>query len=135
LPAAYARLAPWRDRIEEALAPWARVNGQGAPRLAHVTNLSFGGWQGDELVAALDLVGIRVSSGSACSAGASAPTPAVQAMVGAERARSSVRISLGETTDAREIAEAIERILGVLARRERPTSSGWHDGLAGRVRP
>jgi cysteine desulfurase len=100
-----------------------------------VTNLSIAGWQGDELVAALDLVGIRVSSGSACSAGTSAPTPAVQAMVGAERARSSVRISLGETTDAPEIADAIERILGVLTRRAQPTSSGSRDGATGRVHP
>jgi cysteine desulfurase len=135
LPAVYVRLAPLRDRIERALACWAAVNGREARRLPHVTNLSFGGWYGDELVAALDLVGVRVSSGSACSAGSSAPTRAIQAMVGSERARSSLRISLGETTDSADVTDAIERIVGVLLRRAQPSSSGPRDGLMARTHP
>jgi cysteine desulfurase len=135
LPAAYARLAPLRDRIEQALACWATVNGREARRLPHVTNLSFGGWYGDELVAALDLVGVRVSSGSACSVGSSVPTRAVQAMVGSERARSSLRISLGDATDGREVADAIERIIGVVTACAQPSSSGPLDGLTARNHP
>ena len=68
-----------------------------------------------ELVAALDLEGVSVSSGSACSAGTSEPSPVVTAMVGAERARSAVRISLGEETtasDVEQVLAAFERVLG-----------------------
>ena len=61
-----ARLGRQRDRLEQALCPPGVVNGDPARRLPHVSNLSFPGWRGDELVAALDLLGVEVSSGSAC---------------------------------------------------------------------
>ena len=95
-----------------------RVNGL-AVRAPHVTNASFEGWNGPELVAALDLEGVSVSSGSACSAGTSEPSPVVTAMVGAERAGSAVRISLGEETTAGDVERALaafERVLGRLRR-------------------
>jgi cysteine desulfurase len=108
-PLRYARLEPLRDRIERELATVARVNGVGAPRAPHVTNLSFPGVRGDELAAALDLEGISVSSGSACSAGTQEPSPVILAMLGVERARSALRVSLGE-----ESSEAdVERLLAV----------------------
>ena len=108
-PGRYARLEPLRDRIERELASLGRVNG-GAPRAPHVTNLSFEGVRGDELAAALDLEGISVSSGSACAAGTSEPSPVIRAMLGLERARSALRVSLGE-----ESTEAdIERLLAVV---------------------
>ncbi len=111
-PPRYAPLAALRDRIESALDGEAIVNGSGAPRAPHVTNLSFYGVAGDELVAALDLEGIRVSSGSACSAGTNEPSTVITAMLGRERAESAVRVSMGEETQP----EAIERLLGTLAR-------------------
>jgi len=107
-------VAALRDRVELALAEFSEVNGQGAPRLSHVTNLSFTNARGDELVAALDLLGIRVSSGSACSAGTSEPSPVITAMLGSERAASAVRISLGETTTSDEIDQALGAIRRVL---------------------
>lgn len=94
-PARWAALAPLRDSLEGALAEVARVNGR-APRAPHVSNLSFGRIRGDELVAALDLLGVRVSSGSACSAGTAEASPVITAMLGVDRARSAVRVSLGE---------------------------------------
>jgi len=106
----YARLGPLRDRLERELGKLGRVNGAGAPRAPHVTNLSFDGVRGDELAAALDLEGISVSSGSACTAGTSEPSPVIRAMLGLERARSALRVSLGE-----ESSEAdIERLLAVV---------------------
>lgn len=116
-PARYAALAPLRDRLAEALrADGALVNGT-APRLPHVLDVSFPGHRGDELVAALDLQGVHVSSGSACSAGTSEPSPVVTAMLGIERARSAVRASLGDTTTREEMDRAIDAFHRVLARR------------------
>jgi cysteine desulfurase len=78
-----------------------------APRAPHVTNLSFPGWLGPELCAALDLEGVAVSSGSACSAGTAEPSPVILAMVGEARARSAVRVSLGDETSSEAIEAAL----------------------------
>ncbi len=64
----YRELGVPRDELERALADSSERNGAG-PRAFHVTNLSVRGLRGDELVAMLDLEGVRISSGSACSAG------------------------------------------------------------------
>jgi cysteine desulfurase len=114
LRAAQARLEPLRDSIERAFAARALVNGEGAPRLGHVTNLSVAGWRGDELVAALDLAGVRVSSGSACSAGSAEPSPVIEAMSGRDRAIASVRVSLGEDTTEELVSLAISSLFRVL---------------------
>jgi cysteine desulfurase len=112
-------LAPSRDALEQGLlASWprARVNGAGAVRAPHVTNVAFPGWRGPELVAALDLEGLAVSSGSACSAGTAEPSPVLLAMGDAEAAGSSVRFSLGEYTRAEDIDFALEAVARVLRR-------------------
>jgi cysteine desulfurase len=114
-PARHAGLRPLRDRLESALGRVAVVNGT-AVRLPHVSNLSFDGHRGDELVAALDLLGVQVSSGSACSAGTTEPSAVVLAMVGRARAESVVRVSLGETTTHAEIDRAIELFFRGLGR-------------------
>lgn len=109
-PERYRCVEPLRDRLELSLRSHGLVNGAGAPRAPHVTNLSFPGVRGDELAAALDLEGISVSSGSACSAGTAEPSPVIQAMLGPDRARSAIRVSLGEDTSD----EDVERLLSVL---------------------
>jgi cysteine desulfurase len=115
-PARYRELAALRDQLESELSPFGEPNGAAVPRLPHVSNLSFRGWNGDELVAALDLCGVRVSSGSACSAGSSEPSAAVGAMLGAARARSAVRVSLGDSTRPEHVRRAIDAFLQVLGR-------------------
>ena len=122
-PARYERLATLRDHLERALGDRVRPNGAASPRAPHVSNVSFHGVAGDELVAALDLEGVRVSSGSACSAGTSEPSPVILAMLGAERARSAVRVSLGEDTTMEEIIRLLRAIDVVLARLSTRTSS------------
>lgn len=112
---------PLRDALEAALAPFAEVNGARALRLPHVSNLSFRGFRGDELVAALDLAGVSVSSGSACSAGTPEPSAVIRAMTGAARAEAAVRFSLGETTTKAEVERAIAVVLRVVA--PRPSSA------------
>ena len=119
-PARYQRLAPLRQSLEERLVALGEklgrrplVNGT-APRAPHVSNLSWVGWAGDELAAALDLEGICVSAGSACAAGTPEPSRVIAAMLGEERAKSAVRMSLGEETTEEAIETAIvvfERVL------------------------
>jgi len=118
-PVRYAGLAALRDRLEMSLlecAPGSSVNGAAAVRAPHVTNIAFPGWPGPELVAALDLEGVAVSSGSACSAGTSEPSPGLAAMRGPATAARSVRFSLGEETTADEIDGAIEAVRRVFGR-------------------
>lgn len=104
-----------RDRLEAQLVRrGGEVNGQGAARLGHVTNVSFPGRAGDELVAALDLLGVAVSSGSACSAGTTEPSKVITAMLGVERARAAVRVSLGDLTTEHDVERALEAFARVL---------------------
>lgn len=127
-PDRYARVGPLRDRLEAGLVALGRaigcevlVNGGGRdgepPRAPHVANLSFSGWEGAALAAALDLEGVAISSGSACSAGTARPSPVIGAMLGRDRARGAVRISLGEETTEAEIEAALAAFDRVLRRR------------------
>ena len=117
-----ARVAALRDRLERAaVAAGGVVNGEG-PRVASVTNVSFRGWKGEVLVAALDLEGLCASFGAACSSGVSEPSPVVAALHpdAPWRAESCVRLSLGPETDEADIEGAIailERVLQRDARR------------------
>lgn len=115
-PTRYRELARLRDDFESSLADAALLNGAEEARLPHVSNLSFMGNSGDELVAALDLLGICVSSGSACSAGTTEASPVITAMLGRERAKAAVRISLGEDTtvdDIQAAKSAFRHVLGL----------------------
>ncbi len=118
---AYDRLRALRDRLEAQLLArsggTAQIHGTDAPRLPHVCNVSFAGWRGDELVAALDLCGIQISSGSACSAGTAEPSPVIRAMLGDDVARKAVRISMGEETTDDEISALLEALskVGVIS--------------------
>lgn len=115
-PARYARLAALRDRLEEALGARVTRNGADAPRAPHVSNFSVPDRRGDEIVAALDLDGLRVSSGSACSAGTSEPSPVIEAMAGKARAVGAVRVSLGEETSAEQVERLIQSLLRLVTR-------------------
>ena len=112
--ARYARVEPLRDRFEAAVRSHAWVNGEGAPRLPHVSNMSFAGWTGERLVAALDVRGVCVSTGSACRVGTAEPSAAVAAMSGAERAKGAVRASLGEDADEAQLERALAQLLPLL---------------------
>lgn len=122
-PARYEALRPLRDDAERRLIDTARAHGVTVsltardPRAPHVSHLLVDGWRGDELVAALDLEGVCVSSGSACSAGTAEPSPAIAALVGPLRARSALRISLGETSHPDDLDALVAAFDRVLARR------------------
>jgi len=122
-PGRYLALRPLRDGVEQALVPYGAVNGTTAARLPHVSNLSFTGWTGERLVAALDVRGICVSTGSACRVGTAEPSAAVTAMLGLERARSAVRVSLGEDATAAQVERAISIWIPLLTARSSSASS------------
>lgn len=107
------RLSALRDRLEAALLhriPDTTVNGDGA-RVPNTTNISFHGVEAEALLIALDLEGIAVSTGSACSSGTLEPSHVLRAMgLTPRRAQSSIRFSLGlGNTD-----DEVQRVVDVL---------------------
>ncbi|CAN5799887.1 cysteine desulfurase NifS [soil metagenome] len=114
------RLGTLRDRLEAALRermPDLVVNAAGVPRSPIISNLCVPGTDAEALLPALDMEGIAVSSGSACSSGAFAASSVLIAMgLSPELARASIRISLGRRTTAEEIDHAIEILPQVVQR-------------------
>jgi cysteine desulfurase len=110
-----------RDRLEENLAqvvPALRINGARKERLPNMTNLFFGPIDGESLAIALDLEGVAVSTGSACSSGSTEPSAVLTAMgFSRERIRGSLRLSLSRYTTDADVARVSETIPKVLARR------------------
>jgi cysteine desulfurase len=114
LAAEASRLTGLRDRLEAGIleaVPGTAVNGAGAPRVPNTTNIAFEKVEAESLLIALDLEGIAVSTGSACSSGTLEPSHVLRAMgLPQGRVQSSIRFSLGTTTTQEEI----DRVLGVL---------------------
>jgi cysteine desulfurase len=108
------RLAALRDRLESgvlARVPDCGVNGRRAPRTPNTTNIYFDGLEGEALVIALDLKGFAVSSGSACSSGAVEPSHVLLAMgLPRERARASLRFSLGRSNTEEQVDALIDAV-------------------------
>ncbi len=104
------RMRQLRDAFEASVlgrTQDAYVNGAGAPRLPHVSNIRFEGVEGESLLQALDMNGVSVSTGSACTSGSLEPSHVILAMgVEAGRARGSIRFSLGKDTTAEEMSQA-----------------------------
>ena len=99
------RVSALRDRLEtEILAgvPGTAINGERERRVPNTTNISFDGVEAESLLIALDLEGIAVSTGSACSSGSLEPSHVLKAMgLPHSRTRNALRFSLGaRTTDA-----------------------------------
>jgi cysteine desulfurase len=107
-----AEMAAMRDHLQNTVLKAigeAGINGDGARRVPNTTNLWFDYIEGEALVIALDLKGLAASSGAACSSGAIEPSHVLLAMgLKHERARSSVRISLGKQTTNEDIEFAIK---------------------------
>ena len=94
------KMSAMRDRLQEGILAQveeAGVNGEGAPRVPNTANIYFDHVDGEAMVISLDLKGLAVSTGSACSSGAIEPSHVLTAMgVPAGRARSCIRFSLGK---------------------------------------
>ncbi|MGK0359665.1 MAG: cysteine desulfurase [Bradymonadia bacterium] len=117
--AAMTRLAQLRDAFEAGLGAisGAVVHGAGAPRLANTSAFRFEGVPGDLLLAALDLEGYCLSSGSACSAGSIEPSPTLRALgLDDATAREGLRLSMGPSTTAAEVAGCLAALPALVAR-------------------
>lgn len=111
-------VAELRNRLEQELLrirPDARVNGATVRRLPNTSSVTFPGLDADEAVAALALSGVCVSTGSACSAGAAAPSRVLVAMgMTPDEARATLRFSLSRETrpdDLQVLIEYLEPLL------------------------
>jgi cysteine desulfurase len=125
--AAMRGVAALRDRLEQgilATIPEVRVNGATAPRLSTTASLSFKGVDGQSLVVALDLHGVAISTGSACSSGSLEPSHVLIAMgLADEWLRGTVRFSLGPSNTAIEV-DAVLRLLPPIVSRLRQHTTG-----------
>ena len=113
-PQEWAREAALRDRLEQSLldrVPDSHVNGAGAARTPNTTNLRFDGIDSEALLIALDLKGFAVSSGSACSSGATEPSHVLTAIgLTRDQARSSLRFSLGRSNSVEDVDALIDAV-------------------------
>jgi len=123
LTAERERLAALRDRLENtvlARISGAGINGARWDRTPNTSNMYFDGVDGEAMVIALDLRGFAVSTGSACSSGAITPSHVLTALgLSADRARSSLRFSLGRSNTAEQVdalAGALEASVAHLRR-------------------
>ena len=112
-------MADARDKLERELLEieGTGLNGEGAPRVPNTTNILFDGIEGEALVIALDLKGLAVSTGAACSSGAIEPSHVLTAMgLSRDRAKASLRFSLGKQNTAEDVDFALGLIPETVAR-------------------
>jgi cysteine desulfurase len=114
------KMAILRDRLQAGILGAVEatgVNGEGAPRVPNTTNIYFDYIEGEALVIALDLKGLAISTGAACSSGAIEPSHVLTAMgMSPERARASIRFSLGKQNTSEDVEFALELIPATVAR-------------------
>ena len=113
-------MAASRDRIQKTILQNIEatgLNGEGAPRVPNTTNIYFDYIEGEALVIALDLKGLAVSTGAACSSGAIEPSHVLTAMgLRPDRARASIRFSLGKQNTPEEIDFALDLVPQTVSR-------------------
>jgi len=111
-----------RDRLENSIietVPGATINGNRDLRVPNTTNISFEGVEAESLLIALDLDGVSVSTGSACSSGSLEPSHVLRAMgLSSSRGQSSIRFSLGLDNNESEV-DQVTKILPTLVSRLR----------------
>jgi cysteine desulfurase len=123
-----ARLRRLRDLLEQSIIeriPDVDINGHPDKRLAHISNVSFAGLDGEALLLALDMQGIAVSTGSACTAGSTEPSHVLRAMgVDPLLARGSIRFSLGRDNTEEDIRFLIEVLVPAVSRLRQMAPAG-----------
>ena len=120
-----------RDRLERevvAAVPGTAVNGAGSPRVPNTTNISFDRVEAESLLIGLDLAGIAVSTGSACSSGTLEPSHVLKAMgFPAHRTQNSSRFSFGlgnTNADIDRVVSVLPGIVEKLRNLSRPLALG-----------
>jgi cysteine desulfurase len=112
------RLAALRDRLEQRIleaVPGTAINGDPGTRVPHTSNISFDRVEAESLLIALDLEGIAVSTGSACSSGTLEPSHVLKAMgLPTHRTQNSIRFSLGTANTEAEVDRVAAVLPGVV---------------------
>lgn len=112
------RLAAMRDRFEAGLPQDAVVFGVNASRLPNTSNFAFPGLAAETAVIAMDLEGVAVSSGAACSSGKVRSSRVLAAMgVAPDLAKGALRVSIGHESKDSDVAEALIAVHKIAARR------------------
>jgi cysteine desulfurase len=128
------RVAALRDRLAADLlaTPGVELTGHPVERLPHILSVVAPGVDGGSVTLALDLAGIAASTGSACSSGSTEVSHVLAAMgFPADEARGALRLSLGRTTTAAEIDEAVRVVAGVIAHLASVAATAAAGGSAG----
>jgi cysteine desulfurase len=116
----FGRIKAWRDDLEmraRAAVPSARILSAGATRLPNTSCLALPGVAAETQVIALDLAGVAVSAGSACSSGKVGASHVLAAMnVGADIAGSAIRVSLGWSSAESDVERFLEAWTALAAR-------------------
>jgi len=114
------KLAAMRDRLQKGIlgqVDEAGINGEDVPRVPNTTNIYFDHVDSEAMVIALDLKGLAVSGGAACSSGATEPSHVLVAMgLRPDQARASIRFSLGKQTVPEDIDFAVALVPETVAR-------------------
>ncbi len=114
------KMSMLRDRLQQGILAQveeAGVNGDSAPRVPNTSNIYFDHIDGEAMVISLDLKGLAVSTGAACSSGAIEPSHVLVAMgLRTDRARASIRFSLGKQNTAEDVDLALALVPETVAR-------------------
>src|SRR6202795_821574 len=114
------KMSALRDRLQQGILAQiedAGVNGDGAPRVPNTASIYFDHIEGESMVISLDLKGLAVSTGAACSSGAIEPSHVLTAIgLRADRARASIRFSLGKQNSDEDIDFALALVPEAVAR-------------------
>jgi cysteine desulfurase len=112
------RISALRDRLEEGVlraVPGTIVNGTRSPRVPNTTNISFDRIEAESLLIALDLEGVAVSTGSACSSGTLEPSHVLKAMgFPPHRTQNSIRFSLGAANTEADVDRVVTLLPGIV---------------------
>jgi cysteine desulfurase len=114
------KMSALRDRLQQGILAQVEdgaVNGAGAPRVPNTSNIHFDHIEGESMVISLDLKGLAVSTGAACSSGAIEPSHVLTAMgLRSDQARASIRFSLGKQNTGDDIDLALALVPETVAR-------------------
>ena len=112
------RMSALRDRLEDEVlraVPGTIVNGARSPRVPNTTNISFDRIEAESLLIALDLEGVAVSTGSACSSGTLEPSHVLKAMgFPPHRTQNSIRFSLGAANTEADVDRVVAILPGIV---------------------
>jgi cysteine desulfurase len=122
------KLAALRDRLEDRIlraVPGTEINGARGHRVPNTTNISFERVEAESLLIALDLEGVAVSTGSACSSGTLEPSHVLRAMgLASGRTQSSIRFSLGNSNTEEQIDYVASILPGMVSKLRSLSAAG-----------